>query len=88
MNWVLPRLGHAADLRRRLLDGTAPGGHHPRPAFIGFTLLTVLTLLALLEHWFMVLPLARPETLALDDRPPAAPTPTQSDGLKETQHGL
>lgn len=35
----------------RLWSATTPGGQ------VGFTLLSALTLLALLEHWFMVLPL-------------------------------
>jgi len=35
----------------RALDATTEGG------FVGHLLLTVMTLLALLEHWFMVLPL-------------------------------
>ncbi len=56
MNWVFPLsitgLSYAsACFAERALSAPADG------AFVGFVLLTALALLALLEHWFMVLPL-------------------------------
>jgi putative photosynthetic complex assembly protein 2 len=61
-------------------------------ALIGFTLLSALTLLALLEHWFMVIPLPDqklwrwmlPERKSQSQAPPNALHPT----LKENSHGL
>jgi putative photosynthetic complex assembly protein 2 len=71
----------AACWMERLLAATTPG------AEAGFALLTVLTLLALLEHWFMVLPLPDQKLWRWMIDPPAPKTPTP-DGRQETQHGL
>jgi putative photosynthetic complex assembly protein 2 len=71
----------AACWMERLLASTTPG------AEAGFALLTVLTLLALLEHWFMVLPLPDQKLWRWMIDPPAPKTPTP-DGRQETQHGL
>ena len=53
-------------------------------AVVGFTLLSALTLLALLEHWFMVLPLPD-QKLWRWMMPAPKPTPAR---LKENSHGL
>ena len=58
---------------------------------IGFILLAALTLLALLEHWFMVLPLPDQKLWrwmmpALQTKPSKATPPL--DSLKEKSHGL
>ncbi len=58
----------------------------PDPAFAaGFSLLTALTMLALLEHWFMVLPL--PDQKLWRWMIPA-PKPITPDRLQEDAHGL
>ncbi|MDT8857891.1 putative photosynthetic complex assembly protein PuhE [Paracoccaceae bacterium Fryx2] len=58
----------------------------PTPgAVTGFTLLAALTLLALLEHWFMVLPL--PDQKLWRWMIPA-PKPIAQDRLQEDVHGL
>lgn len=61
------------------------------PRQIGFILLAALTLLALLEHWFMVLPL--PDQKLWRWMMPAQKTKTAKatpllDSLKEKSHGL
>ena len=53
----------------RLPAATTPG------AEAGFALLTALTLLALLEHWFMVLPLPDQKLWRWMIDPPAPKTP-------------
>ncbi len=67
----------------RLLAAATPG------AQAGFALLTALTLLALLEHWFMVLPLPDQKLWRWMIDPPAPKTkaPTRA-GLKENPNGL
>jgi putative photosynthetic complex assembly protein 2 len=67
----------------RLISAPTPG------AEAGYALLTALTLLALLEHWFMVLPVPDQKLWRWMIDPPAAkpPTPT-AVGLKEDPHGL
>jgi putative photosynthetic complex assembly protein 2 len=67
----------------RLAAATTPG------AEVGYTLLTALTLLALLEHWFMVLPLSDQKLWRWMVEPSAPKTqgPPQV-GLKETPNGL
>ena len=60
---------------------------------IGFTLLSALTLLALLEHWFMVIPLPDQKLWRwmLPERksqPQGLPSPTLRPTLKEKPHGL
>lgn len=83
MNWVFPisitGLSFAAALWLQQAFA-AP----TEAAFIGFILLAVLTLLALLEHWFMVLPLPDAKLWAwmIPDR-----TLTLLD-KKEPNHGL
>ena len=58
---------------------------------IGYVLLAALTLLALLEHWFMVLPLAHQKLrrwmIPAQKTKPAKATPLL-DSLKEYSHGL
>lgn len=58
---------------------------------IGFVLLSALTLLALLEHWFMVLPLPDQKLwrwmMPAQRTKPAKATPLL-DSLKENSHGL
>jgi putative photosynthetic complex assembly protein 2 len=58
---------------------------------IGFILLSALTLLALLEHWFMVLPLPDQKLwrwmMPAQKTKPAKATPLL-DSLKENSHGL
>ena len=58
---------------------------------IGFVLLSALTLLALLEHWFMVLPLPDQKLwrwmMPAQKTRPAKSTPLL-DSLKENSHGL
>lgn len=66
----------------RLIAAPNPG------AETGFALLTALTLLALLEHWFMVLPLPDQKLWRWMIDPPAANTPPAKTGLKETPNGL
>lgn len=60
------------------------------PRQIGFILLAALTLLALLEHWFMVLPL--PDQKLWRWMMPARKSPSkatpQLDSLKENRNGL
>jgi putative photosynthetic complex assembly protein 2 len=84
MNWFFPVSVTALSVTtacwlERLYDAATPG------AAVGFSLLAALTLLALLEHWFMVLPLP-------DDRlwrwmMPAA-KPAATDRLREDANGL
>jgi putative photosynthetic complex assembly protein 2 len=64
----------------RLLTASPPG------AEAGFALLTALTLLALLEHWFMVLPLPDRKLWSWMIEP-AAPK-TTPDGRQEKPHGF
>ena len=82
---LLPRLGHGPLLRGRLLDGTPRRAPPRRARRWAIALLAVLTLLALLEHWFMVLPLPDQKLWRWMIDPPApkpkAPLPA---GLKET----
>ena len=67
----------------RLLSATSPG------AEAGFALLTALTLLALLEHWFMVLPLPDQKLWRwMIDAPAPKTTAPAHAVLKETHHGL
>lgn len=67
----------------RLLAATAPGQQ------AGFALLTALTLLALLEHWFMVLPLPDQKLWRWMIDPPAPKTRAQPiAGRKEKTHGF
>ena len=67
----------------RLAAATTPG------AAAGYTLLTALTLLALLEHWFMVLQLRDQKLWRWMIDPPAPKTPAQTHaGLKEDTHGF
>lgn len=62
-----------------------------QPRQIGFILLAALTLLALLEHWFMVLPLPDQHLwrwmMPAQKTKPAKATPLL-DSLKENSHGL
>jgi putative photosynthetic complex assembly protein 2 len=87
MNWVFPvsitALSYASYCwMERAYSATTDG------ALIGFTLLSALTLLALLEHWFMVIPLPDQKLWRwmLPERKsqPHALPPT----LKENSHGL
>ncbi|MFN3846044.1 MAG: putative photosynthetic complex assembly protein PuhE [Paracoccaceae bacterium] len=92
MNWVFPisitALSYAsACWMERAYSATTDG------ALIGFTLLSALTVLALLEHWFMVIPLPDqklwrwmlPERKSqLQAQPKSSLHPT----LKEKSHGL
>ncbi|RGP37006.1 DUF3623 domain-containing protein [Pseudotabrizicola alkalilacus] len=66
----------------RALTAAPPG------ALIGFTLLSALTLLALLEHWFMVIPLPDQKLWRwmLPER--KSPLPSRPATLKENTHGL
>jgi putative photosynthetic complex assembly protein 2 len=64
----------------RLWQAPTPG------AEVGFALLTALTLLALLEHWFMVLPLPDRKLWSWMIEP-AAPK-TTPDGRQEKTHGF
>jgi putative photosynthetic complex assembly protein 2 len=58
-------------------------------AATGYALLTALTLLALLEHWFMVLPLPDQKLWRWMIDPPAPKTPAPAHAvLKEDPHGL
>jgi putative photosynthetic complex assembly protein 2 len=67
----------------RLIAAPAPG------AEAGFALLTALTLLALLEHWFMVLPLPDKKLWRwMMDAPAPKTTAPAHAVLKETSHGL
>ena len=67
----------------RLLSATSPG------AEAGFALLTALTLLALLEHWFMVLPLPDQKLWRwMIDAPAPKTTAPAHAVLKETPHGF
>ena len=67
----------------RLMAATAPGVQ------AGFALLTALTLLALLEHWFMVLPLPDQKLWRWMIDPPAPKTQARPRaGLKEEPHGF
>ncbi len=67
----------------RLITAESPGLE------AGFALLTALTLLALLEHWFMVLPLPDQKLWRWMIDPPASKTQTPpTAGLKENTHGL
>lgn len=67
----------------RLLAASTPGLQ------TGYALLTALTLLALLEHWFMVLPLPDQKLWRWMIDPPAPKTKAPPHaGLKEHTHGL
>lgn len=67
----------------RLIAAPTPG------AGAGFALLTALTLLALLEHWFMVLPLPDQKLWRwMMDAPAPKTTAPAHAVLKETSHGL
>ncbi len=84
MNWVFPVSVTAlcfasACWIERLIAAPTPG------ATIGFSLLATLSLLALLEHWFMVLPL--PDERLWRWMIPA-PTPKTTDRLREDANGL
>lgn len=92
MNWVFPisitALSYAsACWMERVYSATSDG------ALIGFTLLSALTVLALLEHWFMVIPLPDqklwrwmlPERKSQSQ---ALPQSTLHSPLKENSHGL
>jgi putative photosynthetic complex assembly protein 2 len=58
-------------------------------ATTGYALLTALTLLALLEHWFMVLPLPDQKLWRWMIDPPAPKTQARTHaGLKEDTHGF
>jgi putative photosynthetic complex assembly protein 2 len=92
MNWVFPlsvtALSYASYCwLERAYTATTTG------ALIGFTLLSALTLLALLEHWFMVIPLPDQKLWRwmLPERKPQSqgkPQPALHTTLKETPHGL
>ncbi|MDP2081493.1 MAG: putative photosynthetic complex assembly protein PuhE [Pseudotabrizicola sp.] len=92
MNWVFPlsvtALSYASYCwLERAYSATTDG------ALIGFTLLSALTLLALLEHWFMVIPLPDQKLWRwmLPERKPQShgqPQPALHTTLKETPHGL
>ena len=92
MNWVFPLsitlLSYASYCwLERASAASTPG------ALIGFTLLSALTLLALLEHWFMVIPLPDQKLWRwmLPERKPqlqGKPQPALHTTLKETPHGL
>ncbi len=70
----------AACWLERVWSATTPGTE------VGFTLLAALTLLALLEHWFMVLPLPDQKLWRwMMPAPKAIPSPAR---LKENPHGL
>jgi putative photosynthetic complex assembly protein 2 len=64
----------------RAINAPAPG------AAVGFALLTCLALLAVLEHWFMVLPL--PDEKLWRWMMPARKTNRIQDRLQEDPHGL
>ena len=72
----------SALLLERAINATTPG------AAIGFALLTCLAQLAVLEHWFMVLPL--PDEKLWRWMIPARKTqnPRMADRLQEDPHGL
>jgi putative photosynthetic complex assembly protein 2 len=92
MNWVFPisitALTYAsACWMERAYSAPTDG------ALIGFTLLTALTLLALLEHWFMVIPLPDQKLwrwMLPEPKAHAAPLAKSSlhTTLKENSHGL
>lgn len=92
MNWVFPISITALSFAsycwlERAYTATTTG------ALIGFTLLSALTLLALLEHWFMVIPLPDQKLWRwmLPERKPqlhGKPQPALHTTLKETPHGL
>ncbi|NEX44673.1 putative photosynthetic complex assembly protein PuhE [Pseudotabrizicola algicola] len=92
MNWVFPisvtLLSYASYCwLERAYSATSEG------ATIGFTLLSALTLLALLEHWFMVIPLPDQKLWRwmLPERKPQLQgklKPALHTTLKETPHGL
>jgi putative photosynthetic complex assembly protein 2 len=72
----------SALLLERAINATTPG------SAVGFALLTCLALLAVLEHWFMVLPL--PDEKLWRWMMPARKiaTPRIQDRLQEDPHGL
>ena len=72
----------SAFLLERAINATTPG------TAVGFALLTCLALLAVLEHWFMVLPL--PDEKLWRWMMPARKiaTPRIQDRLQEDPHGL
>jgi putative photosynthetic complex assembly protein 2 len=84
LNWFFPisvsALTFAAGCwMERIITGTTPG------EIVMFSLLTALTLLALLEHWLMVLPL--PDEKLWRWMLPA-PEPKRKDLRPEDAHGL
>lgn len=92
MNWVFPLsitlLSYASYCWLERAYSAPTDG-----ALIGFTLLSALTLLALLEHWFMVIPLPDQKLWRwmLPERKPqlqGKPQPALHTTLKETPHGL
>lgn len=92
MNWVFPvsitALSYASYCwLERAMTASTTG------TLIGFTLLSALTLLALLEHWFMVIPLPDQKLWRwmLPERKPQSqgqPKPALHTTLKENSHGL
>jgi putative photosynthetic complex assembly protein 2 len=88
MNWVFPvsitilSFGAACWIERAIA-ATSDG------AFVGYVLLAALTLLALLEHWFMVLPLPDEKLWRWmlpeppNSRPARGPIPTVPGGQPE-----
>jgi putative photosynthetic complex assembly protein 2 len=84
MNAFFPFSVTLLTLRARLLDGAALFGRDARPD-VGFALLAAMTALALLEHWFMVLPL--PDEKLWRWMIPA-PKPSKKMKISEDPHGL
>ena len=92
MNWVFPMsitaLSYASYcFLERAYTATDTG------TVIGFTLVSALTLLALLEHWFMVIPLPDQKLWRWmlpehKSQPQGQPIPTLRPSLKEKTHGL
>ena len=87
MNWVFPISITALTFAsacwlERAYSASGEG------ALIGFTLLSALTLLALLEHWFMVIPLPDQKLWRwmLPER--KSTSPSLPSTLKENSHGL
>lgn len=87
MNWVFPISITALTFASACWIERA-GSATTDGALIGFTLLSALTLLALLEHWFMVIPLPDQKLWRwmLPER--KSPSPSLPSTLKENSHGL
>ena len=78
MNWLFPISITGLSVAAAYWLGHVAAAGSPAEA-VGFALLGALTALALLEHWFMVLPPTGREAVALDAARPFNANPSNED---------